>query len=201
MKALPLALFASLVSTTAYAGGYVAPEIIVDPVQVITAPAAPAPSWTGFYAGLQIGGGEAELSFSDVTGSEDIDAFGFHLGYMRDLGRFIVGGEFVYDRVSFDSVDDSEGNLGRFQGRLGYNGGRFMPYVTLGIAAVTNDDDDISESGYIVGIGAEYLLTNRFSLGAEYTRSSFSDVLEDELGTSDVDLDADLFQLRASYRF
>jgi outer membrane immunogenic protein len=33
------------------------------------------------------------------------------------------------------------------------------------------------------------------------TRSSFSDVLEDELGTSGVDLDADLFQLRASYRF
>lgn len=197
MKILSLAIFASVFSTGAYAGGYVAPEITVDPI----VPSASSADWTGFYAGLQYGVGDADLSFSGLSEGEDIDAFGFHVGYMRDLGQFVVGGEFVYDRIGFDSDDDAAGNLGRLQGRLGYDGGRFMPYVTLGIAALTDDSDDISESGFTYGVGAEFLVSEQFSLGAEYTRSSFSDVLEDETGISGLDLDADLIQVRASFRF
>jgi opacity protein-like surface antigen len=68
----------------------------------------------------------------------------------------------------------------------------------LGAARISTDDDagDISETGITYGLGAEYLVTEKFSVGAEYSRSDFSDVV-----TDGIDLDTDLVQVRASYRF
>ncbi len=81
------------------------------------------------------------------------------------------------------------------RGRAGYDFGNFMPYLTLGVARIS--EDGFSETGVTYGIGAEYLVTDRFGIGLEYSRSKFSDVE----GLSGLDIDVDVIQLRTSYCF
>lgn len=200
MKITLYAGVASLVVSAAFAGGYTAPVADIEPVAVTEVAEVRADAdWTGFYAGLQYGQGSTEASALGVSvDTGDFDALGLHAGYLRDFGQFIAGGELSYDNVELDDFDGS-GDLWRLRGRAGYDMGKFQPYVTLGVARLS--DDDVSETGFTYGIGAEYLVANNFSFGIEYSRTDFSDVAEDETGISGIDLEADLVQIRASYRF
>jgi opacity protein-like surface antigen len=202
MKFLALTAGAILTASTAFAGGYAEP--IAEP-----APAAPIAKvavdteWTGFYAGLQFGQGSADVAAEgESLDVGDYDAYGVHAGYLYDLGQFVLGGEFDYNLVETE-VQDFDGNLMRLRARAGYDLGRFQPYLTAGVARLTldNGQDNVSETGFTYGIGAEYLVSDQISLGLEYSRSDFSDVLEEELGTSGIDLETDLIQARVSYRF
>lgn len=200
MKKLILASVAAIAATGAYAGGYTAP---VEPAPVVVAPVAPeapAYSWDGFYAGLQYGQGTAEFDGGDDTDLGDTEAWGVHGGYARGFGNWVLGGELDYNRVSLDDYS-GDGDLWRLRGRAGYNMGQFQPYLTAGVAHISTDEDafDISETGWTYGIGVEYLVSQKFSVGLEYTRNDFSDVI-DTTG-DDIDLDSDLVSVRASYRF
>ena len=195
MKLVALSVAASLATSAAFAGGYVAPVVDTTPVVAPVVPVEAGTDWSGFYAGLQYGQGNAELSDSDVD--SDYDAYGLHAGYLFDFGKVIAGAELDYNKVDLD-LDDGDADLWRLRGRVGYDMGRFQPYATLGAARISIDDEagDISETGITYGLGAEYLVTEKFSVGAEYSRSDFSDVIADG-----IDLDTDLVQVRASYRF
>lgn len=197
-KSFGVAVAISLASATAaLAGGTVAPLVETQPL--IVAPVSAPSTWTGFYAGLQYGQGSTELSGGGVSVDfGDFDALGLHAGYARDLGQFVVGGELNYDSVEFDDFSGT-GDLWRLRGRVGYNMGQFQPYVTLGLARLSGDD--LSENGITYGIGAEYLVNDKFSFGLEYSHTEFTDFLEDDLGFSGIDFEADLVQIRASYRF
>ncbi|MFL2779398.1 MAG: outer membrane protein [Paracoccus marcusii] len=190
MKLAFATLGASLFAVTAHAGGYVAPVVEPAPAPVVAPVAAPVSDWTGFYAGLQYGQGDADLSDAD---SLDFDAYGVHGGYNRDFGQFVLGGELDYNRVDLDEA--GEGDLVRLRGRAGYDLGRFMPYVSLGAAHV--ETDDLSETAFTYGIGADFKVTERMTLGAEYTRQDFDDVND----VSGFDIDSDMVQVRASFRF
>ena len=195
MKFVSLTVAASLAASASFAGGYVAPVVDTAPVVPPVVPVQAGPDWSGFYAGLQYGQGNAELSDSDFD--SDYDAYGLHAGYLFDFGQVIAGAELDYNKVDLDQIDD-DADLWRLRGRAGYDMGRFQPYATLGVARVSTDvaGNDISETGITYGLGAEYLVTEKFSVGAEYSRSDFSDVIADG-----IDLDTDLVQVRASYRF
>ena len=195
MKFVSLTVAASLAASASFAGGYVAPVVDTAPVVTPVVPVQAGPDWSGFYAGLQYGQGNAELSDDDLD--SDYDAYGLHAGYLFDFGQVIAGAELDYNKADLDDVD-GDADLWRLRGRVGYDMGRFQPYATLGAARISTDDDagDISETGITYGLGAEYLVTEKFSVGAEYSRSDFSDVIADG-----IDLDTDLVQVRASYRF
>ncbi|MDB6181435.1 outer membrane protein [Paracoccus fistulariae] len=200
MKKLILASVAALTATGAYAGGYTAP---VEPTPVVVAPAvpeAPAYSWDGFYAGLQYGQGTAEFDGGSDQDLGDSEAWGVHGGYTRGVGNWVLGGELDYNRTSLDDYD-GDGDMFRLRGRAGYNMGQFQPYLTAGIAHLSTDADalDISETGWTYGVGVEYLVSQKVSVGLEYTRNDFSDVTSGANG--DIDLDSDLVSLRASFRF
>ena len=195
MKLVALSVAASLATSAAFAGGYVAPVVDTTPVVAPVVPVEAGTDWSGFYAGLQYGQGNAELSDTDLD--SDYDAYGLHAGYLFDFGQVIAGAELDYNKVDLDE-NDGDADLWRLRGRAGYDMGRFQPYATLGVARVSTNDaaGDISETGITYGLGAEYLVTENFSVGAEYSRSDFSDVIADG-----IDLDTDLVQVRASYRF
>lgn len=198
MKIVFASVAASLVAGSALAGGYTTPVANPEPLVIAPVVVEDASDWTGFYAGAQYGKGSAELSLDGVNDDEDMDAYGLHGGYLHDFGKFVLGGELDYNKLDIDNVDD-KGDLTRLRARAGYDMGRFMPYVTLGVAKLSVDTGtyDISETDVTYGIGGDFKVTNNFTVGAEYTKQDFNDV--DDI--DGLDLDTDSVQLRAAYHF
>lgn len=188
MKLVLASVAASLVAGSALAGGYTAPVEQPPVVVPVVAPADPS-DWTGFYAGAQYGTGSFELSGDGTDLSPDMDAYGVHAGYQHDFGTFVLGGELDYNRLDIDDIED-KGDMTRLRARAGYDMGRFMPYVTLGVAKLDADTGvyDISETDVTYGIGGDFKVNERFTIGAEYSKQDFSDVD----GIDGLDLDTDL---------
>lgn len=192
MKSVFLSAIAVICANTAIAGGYQAPVVDVAPT-VVNAAAPAGIDWTGFYAGLQYGRGDGDISYgSGSIALGDYDSYGLHAGYLADKGQYVLGGELDFNRID---ADGGRAEFWRLKGRLGADLGKFLPYVTMGVAHYS--ETGLSETGLVYGLGLEYLVAERFSIGAEYTRNSFSDV-----GDIDgLEFDADAVQLRASFRF
>lgn len=183
-------------ASTGFAGGLAEPVMTpapVAPVPVVMV--APSNDWSGFYLGGSAG--QATLS-SD--GEDDIDAsnYGLHAGYMRDLGSIVVGGELDYSRLDLDGTSSTyDVAVTRLKGRVGYDAGAFLPYVTAGGAyASVNDDSDVNDTGYFYGIGAEYAINDNFRIGGEFLQHEF-----DNFNDSGVDLSAQTMAVRVSYSF
>jgi len=186
-----------LVSTvsTAFAGGVSEPAMTPAPIMMAPAPVMTAGDWTGFYFGGGAGVG-------DVT-SGDVDAFdtkdlSVHESYMYDMGTMVVGGEIDYERFDFEDTGDTfDASVLRLKGRVGYDAGPFLPYLTVGGARLTLEDgSDTSDSGYFYGAGAEYAVSNNLRVGAEILQHEFDDFND----TGD-DISAQTISFRASYSF
>lgn len=109
--------------------------------------------WQGFYAGLSVGRGSAEvesgLSLSDVSK-------GVFAGYMTDFGRAVVGIESDHVRI-----DDLE--LWRGKVRFGASFGSFLPYLLIGkVQAVSSSEKlNVSARGTTYGLGLGYRISER----------------------------------------
>lgn len=194
MKIAYAVLAASLASGAAYAGGYTPAVTEPAPVAVEPVVTTMGSDWTGAYVGLEYGPGSTDLGDE----STDTKAFGVYGGYNQDFGNFVLGGEIDYNDISNDAIDDN-GNLTRIRAKAGYDMGRFMPYITLGGAHISQNTDmgDISETGWTYGIGADFQVTDQWLVGLDYSQQKFNDVAD----TDGLDLDSNMIQVRAAYKF
>jgi opacity protein-like surface antigen len=219
-----VAVLALVVASPALAGGFAPVATPVEPVAPVV-PVVPAATsdWTGFYAGAQLGFGDATMDLS--MGEESAEfaqgtgaLYGVHAGYMRDFGRIVVGGELDWD---FGSVEldvnpmfepgtlGSIDSIGRAKLRVGYDAGRFLPYVTAGVARASFSYDmpdaeavlDDTATGRFIGLGAAYAVSDRFTIGIEALRHDFDG--PDANGATEGDLETQLttVSLRGSFRF
>jgi len=119
----------------------------------------------GFFGGLQGGynyqfannvviGVEADLEFADISSSNNL----------------LVGGP-ASGQFTSSSVD----TYGTIRARLGYAVDRFLPYITGGAAWGNTSfngpwglSNDATRWGWTIGGGAEYALTNNWTIKAEY---------------------------------
>ena len=169
-KTMRVALAGSFLASTFLAGAAMAAGDAVpvpDPVPV--APPVVSPSWDGLYAGLAFGTGEITQDASPTSSlTYDTDVYGAQVGYLRDLGPVLVGGELQYVIQSTDdqAATDDASTL-RLKGIVGYAGGRVMPFAFVGAASVDSFFGD-SGSGLTYGAGAELRVTNRIRAGIEY---------------------------------
>ncbi len=199
-KTPTFALTFGLLAAPAFAGGLAMP--VADPVAP-AAPVAVAPvvatgsDWSGFYAGGQLGYGEAETD--DDTFDEDGAVYGGQLGYNYDFGKLVLGGEVSYVGTEIgdeDSATEIDG-IATAKLRAGYDAGTFLPYVTAGYASAYTADDIGGEDqfdGYVYGAGVDYKVTENIVVGGEVLQHEFED-----LGATD--LEATTAAARVSYQF
>ncbi|MFV0410522.1 MAG: outer membrane protein [Paracoccus sp. (in: a-proteobacteria)] len=197
MKLTLAALTACLISGAAFAGGYAQP--VADPIIVEPPMPSEQSAWDGFYLGGQYGTGSLDFSYAGYSEDFDADAYGVHAGYLRDLGQWVIGVELDYNNLELDDADiDGNGDMTRLRARAGYDFGKVLPYVSLGTAWISTKDSDGAEVGVTYGVGVDFMPFNdKFSVGLEYSRQDFNDID----GIDGLDLTADMFQLRAAYRF
>ena len=161
------------------------------PMKAPPAPVLVAPQydWSGFYVGINGGGGWGR-SHSDLTGGIDTSGglAGGTAGYNVQLGHLVLGLEADIDWSNIGgsssardcalgcSVENKWLATGR--GRVGYALGSFLPYVTGGVAAgdVSASANgfsgmDSTQVGWAAGAGVEYGITQNLSAKVEYLRT------------------------------
>ena len=144
-------------------------------------------NWTGFYVGINGGGGWGRSDFSVPfpTGSFDTSGglVGGTVGYNWQVNQVVFGieGDIDWSDIRGSAVcgvttcETRNDWLGTLRGRLGYSFDRFMPYVTGGLAvgdiktsiAGVGDARD-TKAGWTVGGGLEAAIVGPWTAKIEY---------------------------------
>ena len=157
----------------------------------------PSSNWSGLYFGVHGGYGWSDLS----SGSDSIDLdgglIGGHIGYNWQWQRIVAGVEADGSFVSFDGKQRDPGGeqlsaendwLASIRGRLGVDIGPALLYATAGVAwtdwssLATFQDGGMparltlgsTGTGYVVGGGAEFALTQNMIARIEGLHYGFS---------------------------
>ena len=171
-----------------------------------------APSWTGFYVGLNAGYGFGDAEWSGAGPNLSPSGFlvGGTIGYNLQTGSWVWG---VEADIAWSNMEDSVGAVttelpwfGTARGRIGYAGwGSMMPYITAGAAFANVENSvgaaSVSETriGWTAGVGLEYMMWSNWSVKFEY--------LYADLGTADapgpfsVDVTTNIVRAGLNYRF
>lgn len=241
---------ASVAALTAATAANAADIIRNEPAPVVVAPMF---SWTGAFAGVQIGGKWSDTNLNIREKGDVADPFkkgfapdpsgfmgGIYAGYNYQFTNNIVLGvdtDFAWADMSKGSsadylVEDSKGVAsavslkgklkekwsGATRVRVGYAMDRWMPYLAGGVAyakvnssAKFNDvyGDEIyglgsnkTLTGYTVGGGVEYALTDNVILRGEYRYSDFGNKsVSDDLTKYKVDYKTNDFRVGVAYKF
>ena len=151
-------------------------------------------SWTGFYAGVN-GGYASGVVTPNNSDELDVDGgiFGAQIGYNQDLGGFVLGAE---ADVQWSGVEGSGptgfgtdasaelNSFGTVRARAGVALDRALIYGTGGFAwgSLTGSSsfgpgytDDLTTTGYAVGAGVEFALTDNVTVKGEYLYTAFED--------------------------
>lgn len=139
----------------------------------------PAPIWSGAYVGLD--GGYRRVSFGRGARSEGGFIGGVHAGYLSQLGLVALGGELeaAYLGGRIGTVPALGGaRIGQSwmlaaKLRAGVPFGRLLVFTAAGYARTSIDVRDSHaragwRSGYLLGGGVEYAMTDRLALRGEY---------------------------------
>jgi len=181
---------------------------------------APVFTWTGFYVGANAGYGWGDVNGNGgvaFTNTGDLDGFvgGGQLGYNYQIGQFVLGLE-----ADIQGADLSTGNslggvrvktdyYGTVRARAGVAFDRFLPYVTGGwaygnvktsIPALAFSTDQSHTSGWALGGGLEYAVTNNLVAGVEYMYVDLGEKRVLNTGTK-VGTDFSVVRARLSYKF
>lgn len=202
MKFIGIALLGSalVAPMAAQAGGLFdpAPEpVVMAPVT----PVRPDADWSGFYGGLSLGYGDVG-SDGDVLDGDGVIG-GVLAGYRWDFGQFVMGVEGDYDITDITLGDTlgEEGDLGsvgRLKVQAGADLGRALVFATAGAAygSASVGRTDLEDWGYFGGIGMDYAVNDRMTVGGEVLLHRF-----DDFDDSGIDLDATTAKARVAFRF
>lgn len=195
MKTLAAVLIGSAtLAAPALAGGLATPA----PEPEIMQAAPPAPTFAGGeWGGAYVGG---SLGYGDVSGDVDGNGTlgGVQAGYRWDLGRTVLGAEVATGAADVSLGSGKIDSLTQLKLQAGYDLGRTLVYATAGGASASGDigGSSVSDTGYFGGLGVDYALTDRWSLGAEVLAHKF-----DNFDGTGVDADATTAAIRANFRF
>lgn len=195
-----LCLLAGLsIAGSALAGGMADPA----PEPTIVAPvvqAVPSSDWTGGWVGARLGYGDASADTAGVATDGNGGSFGLSGGYDWDFGNWVAGVGLDWDKTNLDlgPTGDTLDDIARLKLRAGADMGRTLVYATAGAARASGDIAGIShqDNGWFGGIGADYALTDRWTLGGEVLTNRF-----DNFGNTGTDINATTANVNLGFRF
>lgn len=194
MKRVLIAAALALAAAAPALAADLPPPPPVAPVPYI--PPRPIYLWTGFYIGLNGGGGLGASTWQTplvTSNSFTVNGalFGGTIGGNYQIGEFVVGAEGDYDWqnlrgsqtngvCALTGCNTSSNWLATFRGRVGYAPQQFLYYVTGGGAA-TNVRASLgatpwsgsTEMGWTVGGGLEYAFVDHWTMKVEYLFADF----------------------------
>lgn len=177
IRSLVLGLMAATATTSVMAA-----DLVIDPVY---APGV-VNDWSGFYAGVFGGYGRGTANAFGLD--SDIDGWlaGGAVGVNFALSDLIVAG--VVADVAWSNISGVTGGadvnldwVGSLRGRVGYNGGAFLPYLTGGLAVagvsldIPVDSTSATYAGWTIGAGVEIAATENLSIDLLYRYSDYGD--------------------------
>lgn len=176
---------------------------------------APEVTWDGFYVGLgaSMTTGDIDFFTPDVPQAlDDGEMFSVFAGYRMQSGNLVYGGELAVSMVDeiavtgFTGVSALDGTFLDARATLGYAFGSVMVYGAAGYSTGTYNNiigtagNEWDLTGFNYGIGAEYQISDAFSVGLDYTARDLEG--DDPLGSAQtVEVDLDSITLRAMFRF
>ena len=183
---------------------------------------APPYSWTGFYVGINGGGGFGRSNW-DSTGSRNISGglVGGTVGYNYQFGQVVTGleGDIDWADISGSTTNacppgckTNDTWLATARGRLGYAADRFMPFVTAGAAfgdihasAPGFASSSATKTGWTAGAGLEAALGANWTAKVEYLYvdlGSFNcGLVCGAAATDKVSFNANLLRAGVNYKF
>lgn len=154
----------------------------------------------------------AAQSMTSLSGSESGVSFSLRAGYNWQVSRLVIGvlGEYATGLGSWQATTDAgareveQGAEARLSLRLGFDAGRWMPYLIAGQSwselSLANEKTSVSGTSY--GIGAAYRLNAQWSLSGELTKTKYDDVSFGAFTTpTNVSLTNERLSLGLDYRF
>lgn len=210
MKNLALSLLVGTAALGFVSTSFAADLIIEEPAEVAVVDVGG--NWDGAYIGVFGGAGWGVVDHTGVipglfdepgadldisgwlvgvrAGADFTVSDGIVLGVVGDLAWSNMSGEGLFEDLNF-GVDDALVSYeldwqGSVRGRLGFDGGTFLPYVTGGLAfAHMNhtislegdpaDEGDATFVGWTVGAGVEVAVADNVSLNLEYRYSDLGE--------------------------
>jgi outer membrane immunogenic protein len=143
-------------------------------------------NWSGFYLGINGGGGWGSSSWDSTGGFGTSGGLvGGTVGYNYQMGQAVIGLEGDIDWADINGTvtsgacptgcQTSDSWLSTVRGRLGYAADRFLPYVTGGAAfgdiRASNPGfpgGSATNTGWTVGGGIEFAAAGHWTAKAEY---------------------------------
>lgn len=178
IRSLVIGLLATTATTSAMAA-----DLVIDPVY---APAAAVSNWDGFYLGVFGGYGWGTVNSFGIDSDIDGGLAGGAVGANFTFSDLIVAG--IVADVAWSNISGVTGGAdvtldwaGSLRGRVGYNGGAFLPYLTGGLAVAGASLDILGDStsetwaGWTVGAGVEFAATENLSIDLLYRYSDYGD--------------------------
>lgn len=216
MTRLTLALLGG-VALLGFASSSYAADLIVETPVVTPGVVSVSGNWDGAYVGVFAGwaNGTADHNSGSPPGfpdGYDIDLSGWLVGAAVGA-NFTVGSGLVLGVVGDAAWSNIEGDLdtggapdiithsidwmATLRGKVGFDGGAFMPYLTAGLAVAgatrESSGPDVSDSqthvGWTAGAGVEFAATESVSINLEYL---FADLGEQEYDTGGIPPTVDL---------
>lgn len=170
---------------------YAADLIIEEPVDVGVVDVSG--NWDGPYIGVfgGYGWGSADQAIADdIFTGESLDLTGWFVGLTAGVNFAVsdgvvagIVGDIAWSDISgFDDVYDTSVDIdwfGSLRGKLGFDGGAFLPYLTGGLAvagATIDYDPDVdthTHFGWTVGAGVEFAVSEQLSVDLLYRYSDY----------------------------
>lgn len=168
--------------SSAYAADLIIEEPVVEEIGVVDVGTWDGP-YIGIFAGYAWGNYEEDNGFeADLEGWLIGAAVGANFTVTDGIVAGVVA-DLAWSDIGFDNgvYSFNADWIGSLRGRLGFDGGQFMPYLTAGLAvagataesSISGLSDSNTHIGWTAGAGVEFAATENLSVDLLYRYSDY----------------------------